>query len=146
MSTTDRPVPVAPPIASRHRSRRCRETYRAKLTLFCLNSRCNWRAEMPSAAATLAGVRGWVCEMQIDVALDRREARRVQRIPSLIDALVGSATAQCHEAAKVAKHRFAEYIRKERYLGLRRIDSCAEQRAERRRAGQPKGALAAPRL
>ena len=140
MSTTDRPVPVAPAIASRHRSSRWRRTYRAKLLPVGSNSRCSWRAEMPSAAAALAGVRSGIGEMQIDVALDRRELRRPQRIPPLLGALVGGPARQRHEAAEIAQHGFAEFVGKERRLRLRRIHGCAEERAERRSAGQPKRA------
>ena len=78
--------------------------------------------------------------MQINVALDRRELRRPQRIPPLLVALVGGATRQRHEAAEIAQHRFAEFVGKEWRLRLRRIHGCAEERAERRGAGQPKRA------
>jgi hypothetical protein len=79
--------------------------------------------------------------MQIDVTLDRREPCRAQRIPRLLGVIVGGATRQRHEAAEIAQHSLAKFVRKQRRLHLRRIDSCAKQRAERRGAGQPKRAL-----
>src|SRR5580700_11038807 len=78
--------------------------------------------------------------MQIDVALDDRELRRPQRISTLLGAFVGGATRQRHEAAQVAQHGFAESVRKERRLRPRRVQSCAEERAERRGSEHPKRA------
>jgi hypothetical protein len=126
MSITDRPVPVAPAIVSRQRSSRWRRTYRAKLLPLGSNSRCSWRTE--------------IRKVQIDVALDRRELCGPQRIPALLSPLVGGATRQRHEAAEIAQHGFFEFVGKERCLRLRRVHSRAEERAERRRAGQQKWA------
>ena len=71
------------------------------------------------------GRQGGIGEMQIDIALDCREPRRVRRIPPAIGALVGGVTGQCHEAAEIAQHGFTKFLGKQRRLHLRRIDSCA---------------------
>src|SRR5262249_25970831 len=55
------------------------------------------------------GRQAGIGEMQIDVALDRRESRRKLRIPRLRGALVGDAARQRHEAAEIAQDGFAKF-------------------------------------
>ena len=69
--------------------------------------------------------------MQIDVALDRGELHRPQRIPPLLGALGGGAARQRHEAAEIAQYGFTELVGKERHLRHRRVHSCPEERADR---------------